>query len=144
MLAPVDTNSRTNIQLVSGPQTINTIPETHALDLQPPRFPEFEKAIRAYIDDSLSDDIKKDFESASDILEGLQKILESGRETSISSSTSVRVRKVLQCLRHFMESVAISTGHSPEISSFIIGGVNCILTVRTRTLTWNKSVSLLM
>ena len=145
----------TNIHVVSGSRTIDTsdlnasyntvaapthVPGVHTLNpqpiaiLAPAKNEAFEKALRAYVDGRLSDDVKKDFQSASDIMERLQMMQcnQSGLDSKvhISSSISDRVKKVLQCLRHFMGSVAICIQHSPEISSLVIGGVNCILTVR--------------
>ena len=43
----------------------------------------------------------------------------------------MRVRKVLKCVSHFMGSIGIFIQSNPEISSLVVGGVNCILTVST-------------
>ena len=162
-LYSVDTNPVASTYVMFGSGAINAdsnssydtapvnAPGTHSLNTQIPAIPvvapakyeAFERALRAYVDDRLSDDAKKDFRSASDIMETLQRMQyhQSGPASKIriSSSVSARVNKVLQSLRNFMESVTICIQHSPEISSLVIGGVNCILTVRTRIPTgaWN-------
>ena len=43
-----------------------------------------------------------------------------------------------------MGSVAICIQHSPEISSLVIGGVNCILTVRTSILTYQEPCNIIL
>lgn len=87
-----------------------------------------QKAIR-YVKE-LSEDDKEAFRSAPNIMERLQKVQENGK-TLVSSSLTSRVEKVLQCLKSFMGSLAIFIGHSPMISSLVVGGVNCILMVGT-------------
>ena len=39
------------------------------------------------------------------------------------------MEKVLQCVKSFMGSLVVFIQHSPQISSLVVGGVNCILTV---------------
>ena len=121
------------------------VPGAHASNPESPTAPEpatteaFQIAIHAYINDRLPGDAKKDFQSASDIMETPQMRLVhrsgSGNTMHISSSVSDRVKKILESLRHFTGSVAICVQHSPEISSLIIGGVNCILMVSTSSFT---------
>ena len=88
-----------------------------------------EKAIQKYLEE-LSDDDKKAFMSAPDVIERLQE-MEGNGKSIIPSSLTTRVEKVLQCVKHFMGSLGIFIQHSPEISSLVVGGINCILTVGT-------------
>ena len=92
-----------------------------------------EKAIQEYVK-KLSDDDKAAFQdafySAPNIVEHLQEMQCNGKIPTTSSLTS-RVEKVLQCVKTFMDSLAIFIQHSPEISSLVVGGVKCILTVGT-------------
>ena len=87
----------------------------------------FQKAIQEYME-KLSDDDKTAFLSAPNVIERLQ---EMQYKPLISSSLTARVEKVLQCVKGFMGSLGIFIQHSPEISSLVVGGVNCILTVGT-------------
>ena len=122
---------------VSRPQIDISTSGAHAVDPQSPvvlvpaKNETLEKAIRAYIDDKLSAGVKNDFIFASDIMEKLQEMqyYQSGSDgkTHISSSICARVKQVLECLRDCIR-------YTPEISSLVIGGVNCILAVRTRHL----------
>ena len=88
-----------------------------------------QKTIQKYIN-TLSDDDKAAFRTAEDIIEHLQKIQSNGKKLVTSSLTS-RVEKVLQCVKTFMGSLSIFIQQSPEISSLVVGGINCILTVCT-------------
>lgn len=78
--------------------------------------------------DSLSDDDKKAFQRASvvDVMEELRKAQHS--TSGISDSLS-RVQKALKFVDRFMGSLAIFIQQSPEISSLVVGGLNCILMV---------------
>ena len=87
----------------------------------------WQKAIQEY---ELSDDDKEAFRSAPDIIERLEE-MERNRKSPISSSLASRVKKVLHCVKNFMDSLKIFVQKSPEISSLVVGGVNCILTVGT-------------
>ena len=86
-----------------------------------------QKAIQSYVK-KLSDDEKAAFRSAPDIIDHLHD-MQSKRKSLISSSHISRVEKVLQCVKGFMGSLSICIQHNPEISSLVVGGVNCILTV---------------
>lgn len=86
-----------------------------------------QKAIQKYLN-TLSDEDKAAFQSAPDIIEHLHK-MQCNRKPTIPDSLTTRVEKVLQCVRGFMGSLAIFIQHNPEISSLVVGGVNCILTV---------------
>ena len=89
----------------------------------------FKKAIQKFVD-SLSGDDKTAFQTSSDIMERLQ-AMQCDQNSRISSSLTMRVRKVLKCVSHFMGSIAIFIQSNPEISALVVGGVNCILTVST-------------
>lgn len=106
----------------------------HSMNPQLPRPPvpaesdgAFQKAIQKYVEE-LSDDDKEAFLSAPNVIERLQDMQGNG-ESLVSSSLTTRVEKVLQCVKHFMGSLGIFIQQSPEISSLVVGGVNCILTV---------------
>ena len=108
-----------------------------------------QKAIQGYVN-NLSAHDKAAFESAPDILEHIQDMQDNGKFL-VSESLTSRVEKVLQCLKRFMGSLTIFIGHSPEISSLVVGGVNCILVVgtlltcysRTQTYLWYENTDLL-
>lgn len=97
--------------------------------VQPKQDEVLQKAIQEYVK-QLSDDDKAAFQSAPDILEHLQEMQRNGKSL-ISSSLTARVEKVLQCVKHFMSSLGLFIQHSPQVSSLVVGGVNCILTVST-------------
>lgn len=78
--------------------------------------------------DGLSDDDKEAFKSSSDIMDKLEGMQQS-KTPCISSSLTLRVKNVLQCVKHFMGSITIFIQADPTISALVIGGVNCILTV---------------
>lgn len=78
--------------------------------------------------DGLSDDDKEAFKSSSDIMDKLEE-MQQDKTPRISSSLTLRVKNVLQCVKHFMGSITIFIQADPAISSLVIGGVNCILMV---------------
>ena len=86
------------------------------------------RAIQEYVN-QLSDGDKEAFQSAPDIIERLQE----SDKSLIPSSLTTRVKNVLQCVKSFMSCLASFTQFSPEILFLAVGGVNCILTVGTRT-----------
>ena len=91
----------------------------------------FQKAIQEYVD-NLSDDDKVAFHSATDVMEKLGELQQGTTRISSSHATRMqKVQKVLQCLNQFLGSIRICIQHSPEISSLVVGGLNCILTVST-------------
>ena len=106
----------------------------------PARDEALQKAIQGYVR-KLSDDEKAAFRSAPDIIDHLHN-MQCEKNSLISSSHISRVEKVLQCVKSFMGSLSICIQHNPEISSLVVGGVNCILTVGaphiTRTTTLHK------
>lgn len=97
----------------------------------PVRNKAFQKAIQEYID-NLPDDDKMAFQSATDVMERIGELQKDKSRTSSSHPCQVqRVQKVLQCVKLFLVSVAICIQQNPEISSLVVGGLNCILTVST-------------
>ena len=125
----------------------------HSGNLQLPTPPvkdeTLQKAIQDYVSNISAHD-KAAFQSAPNILERLQEMQDNGKFL-VSESLTSRVEKVLQCLKSFMGSLTIFIGHSPEISSLVVGGVNCILVVgtlltccsRTQTCLWYENTDLL-
>lgn len=91
----------------------------------------FQQAIQAYIDNLSSDD-KIAFQSATDVMQRLGE-LQQGKSYISSSYAShmQKAQKVLQCVKQFLGSITICIQHHPEISSLVVGGLNCILTVGT-------------
>ena len=93
----------------------------------------FHKAIQEYID-NLSDDDRVAFQSATDVIKKLEELQQSIPRISYTTQMH-KVQKVLQCVKQFLASIAICVQHSPEISSLVVGGLHCILTVRSYHLT---------
>lgn len=112
-----------------GAQSLNPIAPAPAP--APAKNEAFEKAVKSYIN-QLTEADKKAFLSGSDIMARLQEMQNDqsgfGR---VSGQFTPRIQKVLQCIKQFMGSIAISIQHHPEISSLVLGGFNCILTVGT-------------
>ena len=95
----------------------------------------FQKAIQKYVD-NLSDNDKVAFQSAPDVMEKIRELSQGNPRTSSSHTTRMqRVQKVLQCVKRFLESLKICIQHHPDISSLVVGGLHCILTVSTVLLT---------
>lgn len=89
----------------------------------------FEKALQVHID-KLEEDDKAAFQSATDVMEKLAEFQQDKSRISASHTNCVeRVKKVLQCMSQFLGSVTICIQHSPQISSLVVGGLHCILTV---------------
>lgn len=86
-----------------------------------------QKAIQQYVS-KLSNDDKEAFRVAPNVIERLQEIQQNSK-SHISSSYVNRVERVLQCIKYFMGSLGIFIQQNPDISSLVVGGVNCILTV---------------
>ena len=94
----------------------------------------FLKAIQEYIG-NLSDEDKAAFQSATDVMEKLAEVQHSNSPISRSHATlAQKVQKVLQCVKQFLAPIAICIQHHPEISSLVVGGIHCVLTVRTSPL----------
>ena len=89
----------------------------------------FQKAIQEYVE-SLSDDDKVAFQSATDVMEKIQKLHHDS--SSQSSSHIQKVKKVLECMKQLLRPIEIYSQISPDISALIVGGFNCILTVSTQ------------
>ena len=124
---PTPSHAATGPVHATGAQSVNV--QSSTLPAPVKKSEALQTAIQEFIN-TLSDEDKAAFQTAPDIIEHLQK-LESNRKHLISSSLSARVGKVLDCVKHFMGSIGIFIQHSPEISALVVGGVNCILTVRT-------------
>lgn len=130
---PSSSPSPTGAQLAGGNTTANfDSTSTQYLNPRPPapvpaKSEAFEIALQKSVD-NLSDDDKIAFRSPSDIMERLL-AMQREQNSRISSSLLPRVQNVLQCVKYFMGSTVIFIQHSPEISSLVIGGLNCILTV---------------
>ena len=96
----------------------------------PARNEAFQKAIQ--YTHNLSDDDKRAFQSATNVIEKLEELQQGKSRTSSSHTTLMhKVQRVLPCFKQFMTSFAICIQHHPEISSLVVGGFNCVLTVRT-------------
>ena len=94
----------------------------------------FQTAIQKHLEE-LSDEDKAAFLSAPQIIDRLQEMQCNGKSL-IPSSLTTRVENVLQCVKHFMDSLGIFIQHHPDISSLVVGAVNCILTVSASSTFW--------
>lgn len=92
----------------------------------------FERAVEVILQRhvNLSNDDKAAFQSASGV-DVMEKLREAQHGASRISDSLTRVQKVLECVNRFMGPLAIFSQRSPEISSLVVGGLNCILVVRT-------------
>lgn len=89
----------------------------------------FLKAIQEHIN-TLSDEDKAAFQSATDVMEKLRKFQHAKSRISGSpAALTQKVQKALQCVKQFLAPVAICIQHHPEISSLVVGGLHCVLTV---------------
>ena len=112
----------------AGPVPVTGVQSVSLQLSVPPVLDEtLQKVIQEYIT-KLSDDDKVAFQSAPNIIEHLQEMQHNSKSV-ISSSLRARVEKVLQCVQNFMGSLSVFIQHHPEISSLVVGGVNCILMV---------------
>lgn len=104
-------------------------PNTQSPAIPTPKNTAFQQAIEKYLD-KLSPDDKLAFQSATDVQEKLAVLQQDKPQTSSShASRAEKVQKVLKCVKKFLVSVGICIQQSPEISSLVVGGLNCILTV---------------
>lgn len=108
----------------AGARPVNTQLST---PLMPVKNEALQKAIQEYVSQLSSDD-KAAFQSAPDIIKRLDEMQHKSK-TPIPSSLATRVERVLQCIKYFMGSLSIFIQQSPEISSLVVGGVSCILSV---------------
>ena len=120
-------SSSTNILGGATPAPSQPTSSHPATPLVPAKDEALQTAIQEYAEKISSDD-KAAFISAPDIIKRLQE-MQCSSKSRISSSLITRVERVLQCIKHFMSSLKTFIQHSPEISSLVVGGVNCILTV---------------
>ena len=112
----------------TGDQSVNPQPP---VILVPGKNGAFQKAVQEYIY-NLSHDDKAAFLSATDVMEKLRE-LQKGK-SRIPTTRMQRVQKVLQCVQRFLGSIAVCIQHSPQISSLVVGGLHCILTVSITSL----------
>ena len=117
-------SSSTLVVHATGNQSPNPQPPANSA---PAKNEAFQKAIQEYLD-NLSVEDKVAFRSATDVMEKLGGLQAKSRTGSHATRTQ-KVQKVLQCVKQFLESVKICIQHSPEISSLVVGGLHCILTV---------------
>ena len=110
------------------------LPSSHAS--ASPMGGAFQTAIQEYVKKIPVDD-RAAFLSASNIIDRLQQ-MQDDRKPLISNSLTTRVEKVLQCVNKFMSSLAIFIQQHPDISSLVVGGINCVLTVGTPVCTSNE------
>lgn len=89
----------------------------------------FKRALESHME-QLSADDKLAFGSASDVMLKINEMNRSPGKIPLNSTLAGRVQKILGCVRQFMSSISIFIQHSPEISSLVVGGVNCVLKVR--------------
>ena len=112
-----------------GGQSLNPQPSTVSM---PAKNEAFERAVAVALQkhiDKLSDDDRDAFQSATAVMGKLEELQQDN--SRISASHTSRVEKLLQRLQQFLGSVAICIQHSPEISSLVVGGLHCVLTVAT-------------
>lgn len=66
-------------------------------------------------------------------MDKMQAIDRENAKANLSRSFGTRIEKTLQFMKHFMDSVAICIQCNPEISSLVVGGFNCVLSVSLKT-----------
>ena len=77
----------------------------------------------------LSEDDKTAFQSATDIMQKMQTMDVENAQSSVSRTFGPRVQKTLNLINVFLKSVEICIQHSPKISSLVVGGFHCALSV---------------
>ena len=133
-LPPASNHNPTDTQLAGDttasssalPRSSNVVNQSPIAPV-PSKSEAFYNAIQEFVN-NLPDDDKTAFQSSSDIMEKLRE-MQRGQNSHISSPLTSRVQKVLQLVKHFMGFIAMFTQYSPGISSLVVGGANCILTV---------------
>ena len=111
----------------AGTQPLNLKP----LAPVPPKNQAFQNAIAVILQKhaNLSDNDKQAFKSASHV-DVMAELRRAQQGTSDISGSLTRVQKALDCINRFMGPLATFIQQSPEISSFVVGGLSCILIVR--------------
>jgi hypothetical protein len=106
-------------------------------DIAPPIHanPAFLDALKEY-EEKLSDEERKEFDpttaaSPQSLLSAALQLDTDHRERSSSRSLACRVKKILESMDRFMGVLCIAIQHSPEVSSLVVGGIRCILDVRS-------------
>ena len=128
----LDTALTSNVSSGTSPGNQSPQPPSPAVSV-PLTNEAFRKAVQGYIV-GLSDDDKSAFYSATSVIQKLEE-LPLGKSRISSSHTTLiqKAQKVLQCVKQFLAPIAICIQHHPEVSSLIVGGLNCVLTVSTAT-----------
>lgn len=69
----------------------------------------------------------------------MKEIDEKNAKKSLSRTFGARIEKLLQLMNSFMNSVVICIQSNPEVSSLIVGGINCALSVSfsSEILSWS-------
>ncbi|KAF8251709.1 hypothetical protein K440DRAFT_636958 [Wilcoxina mikolae CBS 423.85] len=132
--------SRSSSRLASQPDTIITHVQAATIPVSPPQEsgtprsqgsipdPALKIAIERYVKE-LPEDDRNAFESAKDVLDEIRMIDQTHSQASSSRSFGTRISKVLQLINKFLGSVAICIQHSPAISSLVVGGLHCVLSL---------------
>lgn len=128
-------------QSTSGNPTAGSMQAAGALStlLVPAGDGVLERVMQEY-ESKLSNDDKEAFQYPQDIIGRLQEMQLDSR-SAISNTHITRVEKVLQCLRRFMSSLTTFIQHHPEISSLVVGGFNCIMTVSNNSTCYSPDSS---
>lgn len=77
----------------------------------------------------LSEDDRTAFQSATDIMQIMQTMDAENAQGSVSRTFGARIQKTLNFIRAFLKSVEICIQHSLEVSSLVVGGFHCALSV---------------
>lgn len=109
----------------TGDQSLN--PRSSEVSV-PMKNEAFQKAIQNYID-KISNDDKEAFQSATDAMNKLGSLPPS--KSHISISVMQKLKKLQQYVKQFLGSIAICIQQTLQISSLVLGGLNCILRVCT-------------
>jgi len=108
----------------------------------------FSEALRRHID-KLSPDEKQAFISGNTItpaalVKEARNYDEAHRKTSYSRRCASRVETVLRGVDGFMVPVAIMTGHSPDISSLVVGAVKLVIQLGLKFFTFFSKLTEMM
>ena len=128
--SPIPTLASTSRLALSSTPASTPNPQSFAI-YKPVKKKAFQQAIQEYID-NLSFDDKIAFQSATDVMETIGVLQKYKSRTSRYRTSQIqKMQKALKCVKLFLGSVAICIQQNPEITSLVVGGLNCILTVST-------------
>lgn len=143
---PISESSAGPSQVIIGPgdlaQPVTAPRPAQSTRVQPPNFQSiaipvpvrneaFQKALLESLG-KLSGDDKAAFQSATDVMNKLGEFQQGKSRISSSHATlTQKVQKVLRCVGRFLTSITIGIQNHPEISSLVVGGLHCVLTVST-------------